>query len=365
MQRKYGVVVMTLFFVMMLSACGNQKLLDNRQKAVQFSPEDPAWLMQVKIEQAVLGEKRADILSTWGEADGSLSGFFGDIFNLDKNWSVILYYDTGLVGENAENFQETAKVIAVRVRNKDENVSLKQYYALPLLDGDPATNPGILLDAGTGVFSMGFSLISSYLPFGEYRVENDTLILETSDEKYCYYFKIDGENLIFDKEKSSFTWYAEIPDGAVYFPAEPEWEDNSIPSGNMEKQIPVYYYSYYYPVEDEMLSISPPSITLSTDGTFTYYWHPLSSYIGYGEYKVEGDTLILKTSDGKFQYCFTMDGENLVFHKENSSSTGLAKIPDAAVFVPGECGFCVEENEIIEENNLGGHLDYWSLLRKK
>lgn len=134
---------------------------------------------------------------------------------------------------------------------------------------------------------------------------------------------------------------------------------------NREENDPSYY-SYSYPVEDELMSLSPPSVTLAVrENTFTYYWHPLSSYIGYGEYEVEGDTLVLKTSDGKYQYYFTIDGENLVFIRGKSSSTGMAKLPDGAVFVPNGTGFRIQENETIEESGFGRYSDYQTLLQKR
>ena len=126
------------------------------------------------------------------------------------------------------------------------------------------------------------------------------------------------------------------------------------------------YYIYNYPGEDEFMALSPPSITLSVgESTFTYHWHPLSSYIGYGEYEVKGDTLVLRTSDGKYHYCFTIDGDNLIFNRNKSSSMGMADIPDGAVFVLNGTGFSIQEKETIEESGFGRYIDYQTLLQKR
>ena len=57
---------------------------------------------QEEIEEKLKGELRDNILVSWGEPDGMLSGVWGDIWILDaeKDKKIILYYDTEGYVEN-------------------------------------------------------------------------------------------------------------------------------------------------------------------------------------------------------------------------------------------------------------------------
>jgi hypothetical protein len=48
-----------------------------------------------------------------------------------------------------------------------------------------------------------YNLLSSYLPLGTYQIDDDILTMTTDDNKYIYVFQIDGDNLIFQRNKSS------------------------------------------------------------------------------------------------------------------------------------------------------------------
>ncbi|MBR6824086.1 MAG: hypothetical protein IKM70_03345 [Firmicutes bacterium] len=73
----------------------------------------------------------------------------------------------------------------------------------------------VLFDDGT--FSMTFSGLSSYIGRGTYAEEDGQLVLRTDDGDFTYYFDIVDDTYVFDAEKSSdYTWYADIPDGAVF-----------------------------------------------------------------------------------------------------------------------------------------------------
>jgi hypothetical protein len=51
--------------------------------------------------------------------------------------------------------------------------------------------------------SFTYDLLSSYLPRGNYSIDDDILTMTTDDSKYVYVFQIDGDNLIFQKSRSS------------------------------------------------------------------------------------------------------------------------------------------------------------------
>lgn len=90
---------------------------------------------------------------------------------------------------------------------------------------------------------------------------------------------------------------------------------------------------YSYRDADSQVEWDKPGFTLFEDGTFTFHFSAISSYYGYGTYEMSGDTLILTTNDGNYEYRFTADGDAYVFDGENSSDvTHFADMPDGARF---------------------------------
>lgn len=77
------------------------------------------------------------------------------------------------------------------------------------------------------------------------------------------------------------------------------------------------------------------AITLYPDRTFTYYEGMLSSYIGVGSWKQDGDTITM-TDDGHGGYGlinhFKLDGEDLVFVAQNSSNFTYVQVADGERF---------------------------------
>lgn len=68
-----------------------------------------------------------------------------------------------------------------------------------------------------GMFQFIFSGFSSYVGIGKYTLKNNTLILNTDDEKFTYTFNVSDDNLIFDAENSSdMLWLSDIYDGCVF-----------------------------------------------------------------------------------------------------------------------------------------------------
>ncbi len=65
------------------------------------TPEEILSMNQAEAEEALQGRPREDILSAWGEPDGSLSGLFGDIYRLEDS-SIILYYNVGTAGADGD-----------------------------------------------------------------------------------------------------------------------------------------------------------------------------------------------------------------------------------------------------------------------
>ncbi len=64
-----------------------------------------------------------------------------------------------------------------------------------------------------------------------------------------------------------------------------------------------------------------PGITLDSDeGTFTFGYSMLSSYMNYGSYEILGDKLIARTSDGQYHFTFRVIDEETLEFVENESS---------------------------------------------
>ncbi len=112
---------------------------------------------------------------------------------------------------------------------------------------------------------------------------------------------------------------------------------------------------YLMVYEETQDAISLPGLSLYEDGTFTFGYDLLSSYLPYGTYYVEDDNLVMLTSDGRFHYRFKVKDENtLTFQQEYSSDVTCiderlsAKIEDNALFLkqPGEP---VEEFDVIKD----------------
>ena len=76
-----------------------------------------------------------------------------------------------------------------------------------------------------------------------------------------------------------------------------------------------------------------PRITLYEDGTFSFWFGALSSYLGHGNFSLEDGQLVLNTYDGKFTYRFDIVEGTLVFREEGSSDMDwYANLYDGCVF---------------------------------
>lgn len=76
-----------------------------------------------------------------------------------------------------------------------------------------------------------------------------------------------------------------------------------------------------------------PCFRLCPDGTFTLSPSPLSSYLGFGVYTRTEDSLILKTSDGQFTWCFQPQ-EDGSFRYDGSLSDPIICLTLAGTTIP-------------------------------
>lgn len=78
--------------------------------------------------------------------------------------------------------------------------------------------PYVILEEGQR-FQMMYSALSSYIPVGTYEMKGDSVVLTTEDGKRHYTFQINGDTLVFQKDKSSSVKLGKeeaVPDGAVF-----------------------------------------------------------------------------------------------------------------------------------------------------
>lgn len=85
---------------------------------------------------------------------------------------------------------------------------------------------------------------------------------------------------------------------------------------------------YKFVASEEVLK---PFVQLDEDGGFVFEYSIVMSSIPTGDYKVENDRLVMKRQGTDAVYVFDIQGDNLVYDKDESSDTGLE---DKAVFEP-------------------------------
>jgi len=106
-------------------------------------------------------------------------------------------------------------VFAVECAGNDteETLPLGTYK---LVDAEEPLKPIVILKEDNQ-FVFSYSALSSYLPIGMYKINENYLIMDTDDGKYHYTFEISEDGaLIFKKEDSSAVSLGEIKDGSVF-----------------------------------------------------------------------------------------------------------------------------------------------------
>lgn len=74
-------------------------------------------------------------------------------------------------------------------------------YILEQTEAKAVTVPHVSISNGN--ISFIYDYLSSYLPYGTYKVEGNILTMATTDGKYRYIFEIKEDKLIFQKDESS------------------------------------------------------------------------------------------------------------------------------------------------------------------
>lgn len=88
-----------------------------------------------------------------------------------------------------------------------------------------------------------------------------------------------------------------------------------------------------YRFNDSQDFVKTAVVVLNEDGTFTFNFSPISSYLGFGTYRVDDYQVILNTDDGNYTYIFNMVDDTLVFDAHASSEqVWFSGITDGSVF---------------------------------
>ena len=91
--------------------------------------------------------------------------------------------------------------------------------------------------------------------------------------------------------------------------------------------------TYTYNVEPESgLELDRFRINLNPDGTFTYYEAVYSSYLGIGNWSVNGDVLTLADDYYSLKNSFRIDGNDLIFMENGSTNFLYIKVSDGDRF---------------------------------
>lgn len=79
--------------------------------------------------------------------------------------------------------------------------------------------------------------------------------------------------------------------------------------------------------------VNSSQVTLNDDGSFTFVFSQLSSYIGLGKFSISGDKLTLETSDGKYHYVFRITDSGIEFDADASSNMlWFGEFVDGSIF---------------------------------
>lgn len=92
-------------------------------------------------------------------------------------------------------------ILLIGCDTKDDSTIKNGTYVMDQEGVEKVLLPRIMISEKDIVFI--HDLLSSYLPYGTYSINEDILTMTTDDDQYTYIFQIDGDSLIFQKNESS------------------------------------------------------------------------------------------------------------------------------------------------------------------
>lgn len=109
-------------------------------------------------------------------------------------------------------------------------------------------------------------------------------------------------------------------------------QDNNANSGDKNESSSLPLETYILKSSTE---ITKPTVTLSEGNEFKVYYSPISSYLPYGHYEINGDELQLLTDDNEYKFVFTIKDKDksLVFNlKASKVPADFENVEDKDVF---------------------------------
>ena len=176
----------------------------------------------------------------------------------------------------------------------------------------------------------------------EYRLDDNARLIDTRSGSHIptviTLTKHDGEYALLDYRipqdgalypasiKQLFPWYLRpLTNTQLYIKRHQKefqqhlddvYELNHLPEDTMAQEDIPQNISLRYTCSD---NYTPYFYLKPATKTFYFDWTETSSYRGHGKFEMTDDTLILRTSDGKYEYYFTADGEGWRFDASRSS----------------------------------------------
>lgn len=88
--------VFIILFLLQIAGCAGS--FNNLSEIPELN-EITNYHSQEQLEEVLLGHSIEELHSSWGEPDGNLSGFWGEIWELGENdpKTIICYYEDGVV----------------------------------------------------------------------------------------------------------------------------------------------------------------------------------------------------------------------------------------------------------------------------
>lgn len=205
--KKYISLVLIFSCMLALASCASKP--DNTTDIIEFSEVQGLVLLKgytaEQIKADISGNARDTIIESWGEPNGHLSGFWGDIWTLDEESGqyITLYYDAdGHIEEVViGNFEQNA--VAGNITFYEEPVKEAQnsggtvtvQLCRDLNDEQADTLKDILDDVDERVDDHSVDRLAYYFD-GDF---------ELSDREHKYYFTYEYNVIYYDH------YFAEIP----------------------------------------------------------------------------------------------------------------------------------------------------------
>lgn len=206
--RKIFVFILSTVLIIGLIGCGNQKPVEST-KPIDVPVEVPVLadivdLADERLNEALVGLTDADLVAKWNQPVGSLGESKGDIWRINEDSVLAVYYNDEYVVESAEilsGHDETATSVKTTVYVYEKEGFGGEFF--------------IEVD-DSGSFKYYEGALSSYLGIGNWTVKDSVLCLKDDLADVVNYFKVEEGRLLWIADGSDGFMYVEAEDGDVF-----------------------------------------------------------------------------------------------------------------------------------------------------